>query len=326
MSLADEMASFLAPPPGSFTRSHTPPGRRNERAAAPRASFHKWSVRKTETASESPGVSLLEEIQQSGSDMQLPQVNEREASSTESEPERPPSPKERDDEVLPPAPAAKEEPVELPDDDVPALPPPPSPESPKQEEPVSRGPSRQLRRVLMLRSLSASDRAEMPPPPKPLPSRIGKTVIKRFGKVARPAFVRRWRELSKRKHPFVLPTRRLSSDNQLNLWEAEVVPEEPPVLVKEPDVANLALVGALGRQALRLQMSRWQKRYERRRKRPVLSLKSLLERLLSSNCLQCSPCTAVERSELHDTTHVADGSVHLSAPLGPRLSAVSVQA
>ncbi|PHJ21137.1 hypothetical protein CSUI_005025 [Cystoisospora suis] len=324
-SLADEVASLLAPPPGSFTRTHTPPGRRNDRPSSSRVtSFHKWSARKTEAPAESAGVSLLEEIQQSGSDMQLPQVNEKESSSSESEPERSPSSKEPEKEVLLSPPPPVEVPEEVPDGHVPALPPPPSPESPRLDSPVLRASSRQLRRLLLLQSLSASDEPEKPPPPKPVAPPVSKTVVKRIGNVARPAFVRKWRELTRKHRQPVPPTRQLSTEEKLDLWEAEVTPEEPPVSVKVPVVVDLALMGALGSQALRLQMGRWQKRCEKRRKRPVLSVKSLFERLLSSRCLPCSPCSHCAGVELPDD---ASERVHLSAPLGrSRLSTVSVQA
>ncbi|PFH35203.1 hypothetical protein BESB_060900 [Besnoitia besnoiti] len=315
---AEEVVSYLAPPPTAVARPYSAPAvRRAERG--PRMSIlHNWSSRKAEENVEASGLSLLEEIQRSGTEMPLPQTvekavsesgSETEQGSTSSEPHESEAPS-ASESVAPVMPAAV---VRLAEEE-PSLPPPATPpESPRDpKSPPQKEQSAELSPRISLPMLP--DVLVCPPPPTRLQAAVAKTVIRRFGEVVKLTFVRKWKELKGKKlrsQPLQPAVTRDVSSTLLELWEVKVNPEEPV-----EQLADLSVVGALSRQALILQIAQWRRRHERRHRRRLLAGRNVLQRLLCRSCVACSSCTAGYVSAPCGREHNSDWTVNRSLAYG----------
>lgn len=293
-SLVEEMATLLSIPSVSGFRTYTPPLRRTERGSQ-KFSFHRLSSHQTDVHAEVRGVSLLEELLKTASEMDLPPAEKRETSS-EPETEALLLPSElREEEARPmpltvaapqPAPVVVQQSV-VQEEDPPLPPAVIPPESPCE----SASPAR--RSVALLSAVcfpAATDELACPPPEEPFPHTAIKTVIRRVSHARKNPLLRRWRALKTQRRLASTPQppeQREPSVELLDLLEIKVDPEMKELSGHPRD---LCFVTALGRQALRLQMEQWQRRRERHRSRHTPS-GSIIQQLLSHEDAGCHSCS-----------------------------------
>ncbi|KFG42846.1 hypothetical protein TGP89_225560 [Toxoplasma gondii p89] len=293
-SLVEEMASLLSLPSISGYRAYTQPLRRPERGSQMLA-FHKLA-QKIDVDSGIRGMSLLEELLRTGSDMNLPQIQKRRASEPPSGPttQQWSLPLERCEEEAPsgrvsgvaPEPAVVllhgEEPP-LPSVMFPPESPPQSTSSPTRES---------VGRLLLCYLSSGTEELVCPPPDERLPHHIIKTVIRRVVRVEKPSLMRRWKALKAQKRLLSTQKRQAQRDSTSELleWlEVKVCPEMPEKTKRPRD---LHFVAALGHQALMLQMKQCQRRRERHGSRHRPSGKSIIQEFLNRHVATCQSCTA----------------------------------
>ncbi|KEP67504.1 UNVERIFIED_CONTAM: hypothetical protein HHA_225560 [Hammondia hammondi] len=292
-SLVEEMASLLSLPSVSGYRAYTPPLRRPERGSHTLA-FHKLA-QKIDVDSGMGGMSLLEELLRTGSDMNLPHIEKIRASEPPSGPttQQRSRPSERCEKEAPSglvSGVAPEPALMMLQGEEPPLPPVMFP--PESPPPSTSSPTRgSVGRLSLCYLPSGTEELACPPPDERLPHHIIKTVIRRVVRVEKPSVMRRWKALKAQNRLLSRHKRqaqRETSSELLELLEVEVCPEMPE---KTKCPQDLYFVTALGHQALMLQMKQCQRRRERQGSRHQPSGKSIIQEFLNRQGATCLPCT-----------------------------------